>query len=53
MFPSSPHFINATTDVTYGDLFQARFHISAQAPYLYDPKEFPGTYTDWFTHLDG
>ena len=52
MFPSVPHFINATAEVLAGDLYQARFHIGAMAPFLYDPQDFPGNYTNWFSHLN-
>lgn len=48
VFPSDPHFINLTTPVQVGELFQIRFHISATTPYIYDPKQFPGTYKTWF-----
>lgn len=48
IFPSGPHFINKTTQVYAGDLYQIRFHITATIPYLYDPKNFPGDFTIWF-----
>jgi hypothetical protein len=48
VFPSDPHFINNTTEVFAGDLFQARFHIVAKTPYMYNPGSFPGNYTTWF-----
>lgn len=48
IFPSDPHFINITTPVVVGDLFQARIQIAANSPYLYDPRSFPGNYTSWF-----
>ena len=48
VFPSAPHFINLTTPIHVGDLFQARFHIAAKTPYLYHPQKFPGNYTTWF-----
>lgn len=48
VFPSGPHFINANADIIVGDLFQARVHIAAQMPYLYQPANFPGNYTNWF-----
>lgn len=50
-FPSAPHFINLTSEVLAGDLFQARIHIAAQTPYLYNPEQFPGNYTTWFKTL--
>jgi len=51
VFPSDPHFINITTKVLIGDLFQARIQIAAKAPYIYNPQEFPGNYTRWFASL--
>lgn len=48
VFPSAPHFINQSTTVLAGDLYQARINIVAKAPYLYDPTKFPGNYTVWF-----
>ena len=44
VFPSGPHFLHRTAPIMAGDLFQVRFHIAAQAPFLYQPTEFPGTY---------
>lgn len=49
MFPSVPHFINLTAKVSAGELFQARFHIMADSPLLYEPQKFPGNYTTWFS----
>lgn len=51
VFPSDPHFINITSTVLVGDLFQARIQLAAQVPYIYDPKRFPGNYTFWFKDL--
>lgn len=48
IFPSDPHFINITTPVFAGDLFQARLQIAAKNMYIYNPQEFPGNYTMWF-----
>lgn len=48
VFPSSPHFINITTKILVGDLFQAKIHIAAQKPFLFDAKNFPGDYRTWF-----
>lgn len=48
IFPSVPHFINATSLVEAGDLYQVRIHMAAKMPYLYNPKNFPGDYTVWF-----
>lgn len=51
MFPSDPHFINITTPIIVGDLYQARIQIAAQTPYIYQPSDFPGDYTKWFAPL--
>ncbi len=51
-FPSDPHFINATSLVQIGDLYQARIQIAATAPYIYNPARFPGDYTTWFAGLE-
>ena len=48
IYPSGPHFINATANIIAGDLYQVRFHIAGSMPYLYNPKQFPGTYVNWF-----
>jgi hypothetical protein len=47
-FPSDPHFINITTPIQHGDLFQVRMQLAAKTPYIYQPKDFPGNYTVWF-----
>lgn len=48
VYPSGPHFINANAMVQAGELIQARIHMAAKLPYLYDPSQFPGNYTNWF-----
>lgn len=48
IFPSVPHFINLTARISAGELYQARFHMAMEAPFLYDPQKFPGNYTTWF-----
>jgi hypothetical protein len=48
IFPSDPHFISITSSVLAGDLFQAKFHITASKPYFYNSQNFPGNYTNWF-----
>ncbi len=48
IFPSDPHFINNTATVLYGHLFQARIQIAANQPWIYNPTNFPGNYTNWF-----
>jgi hypothetical protein len=51
IFPSDPHFINATTRTAFGDLYQARIHMAAKTPYLYHPEKFPGNYLSWFKSI--
>lgn len=51
IFPSVPHFINANADIIAGDLFQARIHVAALEPFLYNPQKFPGNYSNWFKDL--
>lgn len=51
IFPSGPHFINNTAPIVVGDLFQVRFHLAAAKPYHYNPKLFPGDYTNWFKNI--
>lgn len=48
VFPSDPHFINGTTRPLVGDLFQIRFHLSTQTPFIYQPRDFPGNFRSWF-----
>jgi len=47
-YPSGPHFINATAEIRAGTLYQARVHIAAMLPYIYQPTKFPGNFTNWF-----
>jgi hypothetical protein len=51
VYPSSPHFINAISEIVAGDLFMARFYMAAQVPYQYLPENFPGNYLNWFSEL--
>jgi hypothetical protein len=48
IYPSGPHFINTTTKIHVGDLYQTRLHIATQQPFLFDAKYFPGDYRTWF-----
>lgn len=48
VYPSAPHFINATSKVIVGDLFQARLHIATEEMFIYQPSDYPGNYTMWF-----
>lgn len=48
VYPSVPHFINATSMVLLGEMIQARIHMATQMPFLYDPLQFPGDFRTWF-----
>lgn len=48
IYPSDPRFMNGSSIVQAGDLFQVRMNIVASTPYIYDPQQFPGTYQTWF-----
>jgi len=51
LFPSVPHFINNTTKILAGDLYQVRFHIAAEKPLLFQPDDYPGSFVDWFEEM--
>lgn len=48
-FPSDPHFINITTPIAMGDLYQVRIQLAAKTPFIYQPQNFPGNFTTWFS----
>lgn len=48
IYPSGPHFLNTVAPVEFGDLFVAKFHIATQAPFFYNPQDFPGDFRTWF-----
>lgn len=47
VFPSGPHFLNGTTPILAGDLYQVRFHIATMKQFQYNPSEWPGGYEQW------
>ena len=51
VYPSGPHFINYTSEIKFGDLYQIRFFIEAEKIYLYSPADYQGDYTVWFKEL--
>lgn len=53
IFPASPHFINVSSPVLVGDLFQVRINIATKRPFLYQPSEFPGNFLSWFPNHIG
>ena len=48
VYPSGPHFANAVSAVKIGNSYMIRTHIASVRPFIYDPKAFPGNYTNWF-----
>ena len=51
IYPSGPHFINASAQIQYGELYQVRLHMAATLPFLYQPVNFPGDFRSWFKHI--
>lgn len=47
MYPAYPHFITAISQILVGELYCARFQVSADQ-WLYQPDKFPGTWSEWF-----
>lgn len=48
IFPAGPHFIHSISQVHAGDLFMVKFHIVGTKPWMYDYKQFPGSFKTWF-----
>lgn len=53
IFPAGPHFITAVSPIMVGSLEQIRFSLKVtmadnDGMWLYQPKDFPGNYTNWF-----
>lgn len=48
VFPSDPHFINATSLVLAGDAIQARLQIVCSTPFVYRPQDYQGSFSTWF-----
>jgi len=51
IFPSNHYFLNRTVSPMFGDLFQAKFHISCSTRFKYNPNNFAGNYKTWFGDL--
>ena len=47
LYPAYPNFITAISQVLVGELYCVRFNISADGVWLYQPENFPGTWSDW------
>ncbi len=52
IFPSDPHFLNLTSSIEYGELYQIRFQLQTETMFLYKPEEFPGDYSVWFKDIE-
>lgn len=52
IFPAGPHFIHAISPVLVSNLIQVNINISIRdnndGMYIYQPADFPGTWTQWF-----
>lgn len=52
LFPAGPHFITATSPILVGSLEVIKVTIKVHTPdgsdWVYDPHQFPGTFTEWF-----
>lgn len=51
IFPSDPHFLNNTTPIIAGNLYQIRFHIVSKQQFVFKRKQYPGNYEEWFEKL--
>lgn len=50
--PSSPHFVNAHGEVKRGSLTFVKFHLVSHNHLIYQPSDYPGNFTTWFTGVD-
>jgi hypothetical protein len=52
-FPAGPHFITAISPILVGSLEQIKItmklHLPDDAPWIYQPSAYPGTYQEWFS----
>lgn len=48
IFPSNQYFINKTTPSKFGDVCQARTHITCFKIFDYNPNNYQGNYSSWF-----
>jgi hypothetical protein len=48
IFPGSPNFVNSVGKVEVGDLYQMRIPITTETPFVYNFKDYPGNYEEWF-----
>lgn len=50
VFPANEYFINHTSAVHAGSMYQIRVHLigSYDTPFIYDPENYKGDYTTWF-----
>ena len=55
LFPAGPHFITAISPVLVGSLEQVKVTVKLKdgdGHWLYQPTNFPGTYSDWFAEQE-
>jgi hypothetical protein len=48
IFPAGPHFITAISPVLVGSLEMVKLNLQLKAGWTYDPRSYPGTFTEWF-----
>lgn len=52
LFPATPHFVHALSHVMFGSMEQilltAKLTAPSGATWTYDPRQFPGSYQEWF-----
>jgi hypothetical protein len=51
IFPSCERFISLTSSIQVGELQIAKFHISGEGVWLYDPADYPGDFRSWFSSV--
>jgi len=56
LYPAGPHFITAISPVLVGSLEQVKITVKIKSTengiWLYQPTNFPGTYTEWFADTE-
>lgn len=49
--PSSQHFVNAHGEIKFGDLTFVKFHLVSHTPMIYQPADYPGNFSTWFSGI--
>lgn len=52
VFPSNHYFLNSTTQSTLGDVCQIRLHFTCDTLFQYEPRNYEGNYTTWFSNIE-